>query len=320
MAVSPTFQKETTMKKAFYLMLASVVTVMAGFLSCGDKGNTIYGPDGSKQTMTMTGTYRISGDSIYVAVTYPADTNRYCNGANLVVHIDTAYTQPESGIPYVISNSTLTLTATDPYMNGAGYTIAMVMTLTRVGPGTGMQGTWNFVSETYSVLSGTAPDSIKRDLDALNAEISQRIASGEFAGQYIFSGNQFSSVSSYAFNWADDFVSSWTDCNPNYYSTDTCTYAVTVVKLSSSSVRLLGKTSGETVTVTWNAAGDETYTSSDSTHHAGTYYVNPASCPNTIPAWYNTFLSDNPKPALLKKSVQQIIPKKPPHAKWPGMF
>jgi hypothetical protein len=311
------------MKKTFYVVMAFVAAGIVGLLSCGPTGTTIDGPGGSKQTMTMNGTFRISGDSIYVAVSYPADTSRYCNGTSLVSHIDTAYTQPESGIPYSISNNTLTLTATSPFMPGTGYTMAMVMTLTRVGSGVDAQGTWNFASETYSITSGTAPDSIKHELDSLNTMISQKIASGEMSGQYIFSGSQFTALSSYSYSWADDYVSQWTVCSSGYYNTDTCSYAVTVVKQGSSSVQLHGKTSGETVTITWNAAGDETFKSSDPTHAAYTYYMNPVQCPNNYePDWFQTFLNANAKlTPLVKKSARQpTAPKKPHLAKWPGMF
>jgi hypothetical protein len=310
------------MKKAFYLMIVAIAAGTAGLLSCTPTGTTVDGPGGSKQTMTMHGTFRISGDSVYVTVSYPADTSRYCNGTSLVSHIDTAYTQPESGIPYSISNNTLTLTATNTYLSGTGYTMAMAMTLTRAGSGVDVQGTWNFTSETYSIASGTAPDSIKHMLDSLNTMINQKIASGEMSGQYIFSGSQFTALSSYSYNWADDYVSQWTNCSSGYYSTDTCSYAVTVTKQGSSSVQLHGKTSGETVTITWNAKGDQTYTSSDPAHLAGTYFANPVSCPNSIPTWFATFLTANAKTGvvLYKKSAQQMVPKKTPLPKWLRVF
>jgi hypothetical protein len=310
------------MKKALLLMIVLVTTGMMVLLSCGNSGG-VYGPSSSPGTMTMTGTFRVSGDSIYVTATTPADTMRYCMGDSLVVQIDSANTQQESGIPYSISNNTLTLTESFPDMSGAGYTIGLNINFSRVGSGIGVEGTWNLASITYVVLAGTAPDSIKHEVDSMNTAMNQMLASGEVSMQYTFSGTQFTAVQSYTYNWADYYVSSWTDCS-YAYGADTCSYDVTVVKLNSSTVQMHGKTSGETVTITWNGAGDMTYTSSDPTHLAFTYYMNPVSCPNDyMPDWFATFLTANAKPGLglPKKSAQQTtVPKKPPLTKWLRVF
>jgi hypothetical protein len=320
MAASPTFRKGATMKKVLCWMMVFVAAGMAGFLSCGpSSGNYVTNPSGGNPTSTMTGTYRISGDSIYVTPSNPIDTvYSYCFGDSLVLYIDTI---KESGMPYSISNNTLIFTNTDPSMNGTGYTMAIVMTYSRQGTGVGVEGTWNAVSVVYTVQSGTAPDSIRQEIDSMNAMFNRILASGDATAQYIFSNGQFTSNSSYSYNWTDNFVSSWTKCS--LYGTDTCSYAVTVVKLSSSSVKLVGKTSGETVTITWNSKGDETFTSSDPAHTAHTYYANPKQCPNDYqPTWFITFLTANAKPGavLYKKSAQQIVPKKTPQLKWLKVF
>jgi hypothetical protein len=306
------------MKKALFLMIVLVITGMTVLFSCGKSGNYVTGPSNSNPTVT--GTYRISGDSIYVALSDSVDTSRYCNGNSLELNFDTT---KESGIPYSISNNTLTLTTTDSSMNGAGYTIGMVMTFSRVGMGGGVEGTWNFTSESYTILTGTAPDSIRQEINSMNTMISQMIASGKMSEQYIFSGNQFTATSSYTYPWADDYVMNWTRCN-SFYGTDTCSYFITVVKLTSSMVQLHGKTTGETVTISFSAAGDETFKSSDPTHLAYTYYMNPVQCPNNYePDWFPTFLNANAKPGtpLYKKSVQHVtVPKKPSLSIWPRVF
>jgi hypothetical protein len=310
------------MKKVLCVMMVSVIAGMAVLLSCGNSGGGVNGPSGINNSVTFTGTYRVSADSIYVAIITPADTARYCNGNSLVVgQINPADTQPESGIPYSISNNTLTFTI--PLDTSAGQ-VALIETFTRSGFGIDVHGTWNATSISYQVLNGTLPDSTKRFLDSLVVAANQSLASGNVSTQYIFSGTQFTEVisskdMSSSYGWADYFVSSWTNCN---YSSglDTCSYAVTVVKLSSSSVQLHGKTSGETVTITMSGAGDETYTSSDPTHHTGTYYAKPVSCPNSTPDWFTTFLSANAKLVLFKKSAQQVIPKKLPLPKWLKVF
>jgi hypothetical protein len=326
MAAYATFQKGMTMKKVLWVMIVSVITGLVGILSCGSSG--ISGPAGSNPTMTMTGTYRVSGDSIYIALTTPADTVRYCNGNSLAVDIiDSGGIQSESGFLYSISNNTLTFTVTDTSMNGPGYILGIIITFSREGSGLGVQGTWDLASESQSVLSGTAPASVRHEIDSMNAYINQSIASGKVSEQFIFSaGTQFTiktstEMSSTSYS-VDYYISSWTSCSPGSYGLDTCSYAVTVVKQGNSAVQLHGKTSGETVTITWNAKGDQTYTSSDPTHLAGTYFANPVSCPNSIPAWFTTFLTANVKTGLVlyKKSAQQMVPKKTPLPKWLRVF
>lgn len=83
---------------------------------------------------------------------------------------------------------------------------------------------------------------------------------------------------------------------------------VTATKISNNQVKLTGATTGEIVTVTISGSGDETYTSSNSAHAAGTWYMNPNSCPNETPDWFYLFLSENGSGMFKKamsKSVQQ---------------
>lgn len=301
------------MKKALRLLMVFVIAQMAVF-SCGKNGNSVYGPsDSNPITTTMTGTYRISGDSIYVTASYPADTSSYCFGDSLILRIDSAQPPQESGIPYSITNNTLTII--EPYntTSMSGYGVSILVNFTRVGQGVGVQGTWNGTSMGYQVLYGTLPDSVRNELDLMVAQANQSLASGEISMQFTFSGNQITAVQSYTPDWADNYVSSWTDCN--LYGTDTCSYAVTVVKLNSATVQLHGKTSGETVTITWKANGDQHFTSSDTSHHAYTYYENPVTCPNNFePDWFFNFLTANAKavPYLNKKSLQRMtVPKNP---------
>jgi hypothetical protein len=100
-------------------------------------------------------------------------------------------------------------------------------------------------------------------------------------------------ITTYDCSYADDFIEGW---NMGGTYADSATYAVTVEKLSCSQVRLTGLTTGEVVTITWNASGDATYSSATAGHAAGTVRENPASCPNEPPDWYySEFLGMNLK-------------------------
>ena len=305
------------MKKLLVLIIALVI-VGTIFLFCSGTSNGV-GPAPS-QAMTMTGTYRVSGDSLYVTMNSQADTSTYCLGDSLEVQIDSAGTSGETGDVYSIVNNTMTLSQWDPYMSGSAYTVDMVATFNRVGMGSGLEGTWKLASEGYAVSSGTAPDSIKRYLDSQNVDFNSALSSGQVSMQYTFSNNQITGTMSSSIDWADEYVKSWTSCSAGSYGMDTCSYNITVVKLSASSVQLKGKTSGETVTVTWNAQGDETFSSSNSAHATGTYYAKPKSCPNDVPTWFSDFIIANAKTALLKRSVRPTVPKQSPLKLWPRFF
>jgi hypothetical protein len=79
---------------------------------------------------------------------------------------------------------------------------------------------------------------------------------------------------------------------------------------------LTGNTTGEVVTITWNASSDMTYSSSNAGHAAGTVYDNPAWCPNDEPDWYYAeFLGMNYKnlaPAA-KRAKKPAVPRVKKH-------
>ncbi|MBN2189196.1 MAG: hypothetical protein JW699_07065 [Chitinispirillaceae bacterium] len=100
-------------------------------------------------------------------------------------------------------------------------------------------------------------------------------------------------ITTYECEYADDFIEGW---NTGGAFADSATYAVTVEKISCSQVKLTGLTTGEAVTITWNADDDATYSSSNTNHVQAIVYENPTSCPNEVPAWYESeFLGMNYK-------------------------
>lgn len=95
-----------------------------------------------------------------------------------------------------------------------------------------------------------------------------------------------------SYSYADMFIEEW-DMFPMADN-------VTATKLSENMVQLTGSISGEVVTISWNAAGDVTYSSSNSQHATGVVYDNPTACPNDEPEWLLLFLDENESVALNK--------------------
>jgi hypothetical protein len=94
------------------------------------------------------------------------------------------------------------------------------------------------------------------------------------------------------------------DCNADDYIDwdwpfDSAYYYLTLTRVSCNQLQLTGTVSGETVTLTWNSAGDCTFTSTDGSHTQYTCYANPTYCPNDqVPSWYYSgFLSPNSRSA-----------------------
>jgi hypothetical protein len=318
------FYEGVTMNKSAMLWVVSALVAGLGlpFLKCGphDGSNPV---GGGPATMTMPGTFRATADSIYVSITTPSDTSSYCMQDSLVTRIDTGGVQDESGIPYSLSGNSLTLYSSPVFGDSTGYDVIDTMILIRMGSGAGLQGVWNLSSYGYKVLSGILPDSVRHEMDSTIADMNQKIRSGEMSAQLTFSGNQFTEVfsSQYSYDWAGTYIHYWTSCNGSTYNPDTCTYAVSAVKVNSTTVQLQGKKTNETVTITWNTANDQVYTSSDTSHHAFTYYTNPTTCPNpAAPDWFSSFLVANIKsstampkqaqiPLVRKNNVRSILKK-----------
>jgi hypothetical protein len=76
---------------------------------------------------------------------------------------------------------------------------------------------------------------------------------------------------------------------------DSADYRLTLNRVSCTEVRLIGDSTHETVTLTWNSSGNMTVAGSAAGHSAHTWYRNPTTCPNSLyPDWYyDYFLSPN---------------------------
>ncbi len=291
-------------KPIVYAACAAMAMCMAvGFLNCGSKGGNPVGGGGATQTMTFPGTYRVSGDSIFVTVSMAPDTYSYCNGDSLVSQIDTMSGMDESGMRYTLSGNTLTLAENAAGLlsdsSSSAYSVDENLVYSRSGSESGLQGKWFLASVGFNVTSGILPDSLRNYLDSITTSANQEIVSGQISESITLSGNSFSEAMTVESKPADQFVSSWTECSLYAYSLDTCNYAVTVVNVNDYTAQLRGKKTGETVTIVWNANNDQTYTSSNTSHAAYTYIENPKTCPDDYePGWFITFLSDNSNTAV----------------------
>ena len=112
--------------------------------------------------------------------------------------------------------------------------------------------------------------------------------------------------------YADDFIMSW--------NVGGQTSHITVTKVSDFQVTLKGNMTQELVTVTFNSAGDATYTSSNTANTAKVVYSDPASCPNDPPTWLTTFKTANlsaiaktavAAPAITSRGFLSLLAKRP---------
>jgi hypothetical protein len=90
--------------------------------------------------------------------------------------------------------------------------------------------------------------------------------------------------------YAEEFIN-------NEWPFDSAYFSVRVVQISCTSVQLTGDTTNERVTISWNGAGDATFSSTTTGHVAYTCRKKPLACPNNpYPDWYYPyFLYLNPK-------------------------
>lgn len=146
----------------------------------------------------------------------------------------------------------------------------------RSGTGSGLTGTWVVVSAPYGWPS--------------QLDVTATTIVATFSGPNSCYADDFMS-----FDWAYDSIG----------------FNGTAQKISCSQVKVIGKTTGDTVTITWNDNGDMTYTSAG--HAAYTYYENPTSCPDDYsPSWYYTFLGQN-NTGTPKRAVRPSIPRVKKH-------
>jgi hypothetical protein len=206
-------------------------------------------------------------------------------------------------VPFELNGDLLTIPMGMDTLKTSGAVVELVMTLTRIGTGSGLQGTWSLNPISYRIVSGTPT---AEETARLNDNVGE--VNGSLSGQMTITATQITvtSVNTNSF-FAEDFIDEWNRGGPAM--SDSARYAITVTLISSSMVELTGQKTGEKVTISEQGEGDIMYLSSVAAHQAHTYYVNPASCPNPRePVWYQDFLNANLKiTALAKQGMDRNI-------------
>jgi hypothetical protein len=187
--------------------------------------------------------------------------------------------------------------------------VQIMVNMTRVGSGSGLQGQWKENGFTYQVLSGVLDSSSRKELDdeiALNEKI---LSYG--TREYAFSADSLTGYQDV--RYAEYFVAGWNgafDISGDKSYSDSARYDITLQVADKNTVVFKGIKNGETVHMTRSQNGDRTYVSDSSAHAEYHYYANqtPQTCPtiyqSSQPSWWYTFLSANLRStATLAKAI-----------------
>jgi hypothetical protein len=245
--------------------------------------------------------YTVSGSNLITSSARTIDTSKYCNGATLVTRYDTSQAGYDT-IPYTVTSTTLTVMGVDKDSGSfTDPTAAVVydMIFTRQTSGSGLVGTWKMSSRAYHVVSGTLTAAEQQEIQSNIAADIASIAAGNYTELIITADKINVYEHRSATGWADEFINDWNSNQPPD--------SIIVTKISDNSVSLVGRISGETVTIT-NSTDHTTYTSSNTAHATHTYYENPTACPNDYyPTWFFAFIMANPKAAKAAAAPDQLI-------------
>ena len=187
-------------------------------------------------------TYTVTNDTMHLVSALRIEPRTECNGDTLVTEYDTTSDGGTMDMKFSVSGNTLSL-----------YLDTVPTTLSRVGSGSGLVGTW------------TPDDATAHMPDTLAFTATTLTVSGGGDDNRCY---------------ADDYMEwSW----PN----DSANFNGTAVKLSCTQIRLTGAATSEQVTITWDAVGNKTFTSTNAARTPHIWYENPTSCPNNwSPDWY----------------------------------
>jgi hypothetical protein len=278
------------------MVFASCVGLCIVLLNCNDKSNS--NPTSPSGSIEATETYSVSGNALTINI--PAGANNYCDSNTLIV-------SPADSNVMQFEISGNTLKTYDPPDSNYSYSnpsliIQTYSTFTRASGGPGLTGAWNLTSNGYNVLSGTPTASEKSSLDAEYTSVDYLSSFQiEFTGSTVIIRGNISYAEFFMMSWNMDFGVGG--------SADSARYAITLATVGANSVRMAGTITGEVVTLTFANNGDVTYSSGVQGHATGTYYAKPTSCPNSPPAWFQTFIQANakPGPTLYKAHVKKKI-------------
>jgi hypothetical protein len=293
-------------KKTFFALGLVAVACLAIFLFCSKNStSSSTGPGNATPPVIpdQVMSYTISGNNIITLSTLKIDTLKSCNGSVMTTRYDTVSKPGYDTVAYVLTSNTLIVLGVNGGDSGSftnpAAKVVYDQVFTRQGTGTDLIGSWKSTGRQYRLVSGTLTSAERQQLDSAMVADAAQMAVGNYTELSITADkiNVYQHGIINNSSWADYFIAGW-----NNQQLD----SITITKINDSSVRLVGRTSGETVTIT-NSTDGITYTSSNSAHAAYTYYNNPTTCPNDYyPSWFWLFLAANPK-AAAKVTPDQLM-------------
>ncbi|MDB5103157.1 MAG: hypothetical protein JWP91_846 [Fibrobacteres bacterium] len=241
----------------------------------------------------------IAGNRIVTPIHH--DTGYYCE--NGVIASEDYENGPDT-VEFAISGNSMTL-YTFKDTTGSGAIVQMNTLCSRVGSGSGLEGTWKLDSQGYRVLSGTLTAKEK-------AEYDEDASGNGFPGAHTKIYAQFAGGAITTLVDADlaaQFIGNWNGTGFPFQDeiTDSARYAIIVKALDRNTVEMKGEKTGETVRLSTTYRGDRTYTSDKPGHAEHRYLAKPISCPNDLePEWYRAFLNENQRvPMRAEKASSQ---------------
>jgi len=305
---------------AFHLRLLPCICAIFGFHCLKD--NPGPAPTAPQPNGVLEYSYSFSqaGNSLYVVL----NDSTYTCACDAAILVCTTYVRNDTDtVAYFITRNLLGLESGVNANLGVTDSTAAIrwyIVFVRAGSGSGLAGLWRADHWDYCVIRGTLT---RDELAAIDSFLATPASQQDFEDQFGDMEVEFSSTTWRVYGapacHADDFIAQWNaPFWGNPHNADSARFDIVVTKVFCDSVLLYGNKNSETVSISWNASGDMSYGSSDTTHHAYTWYVMPQTCPNEYaPEWYqNAFLIPNMK-SLAKGGSSDQRPRLLPPGKRP---
>ncbi|MBK9575613.1 MAG: hypothetical protein IPO40_00930 [Fibrobacteres bacterium] len=194
---------------------------------------------------------------------------------------DTSYTAGDS-VPYIREQIYLRTSGTSQTLNGTYREVRLRQRLLQPLP------------------PGSADSAMLARMDTLFTKTYQKLQENLLS----FQDGKLTATARALATWADFEVMKWNGDFPLSYQVDSTRYDITIKKIDGNTVTETGRKTGEVVTrrlvrvepgaLIW---GDESFSSSDTSHHSGTKHTAPTSCPDGVD-WFWKFRDENRKSPL----------------------
>jgi hypothetical protein len=249
---------------------------------------------GSDRTIPDLGTqgssadYSVAGDSILYR--YPGEEFRSCIGDSMFIIPGRDGT---TGERFHLSGDSL-IQIQEFMTPDSGAVVRYENTSIRLGAGTGLDGTWKSIEESYAAVSGTLAADEKRILDRMSGN--PRGTGAYWQDYQVFKDGKRTIYREW--HRAVEFVDDWNGLIPSSLSeeADSSRYSIQVRILNNRTVELQGLKSLESVRIEMMDNGDISYASSRKERTKHLHLGKPSHCPNPYsPDWYWEFLEANLK-------------------------